>query len=134
MTLMIDTPTESFPLSRQGGAGTRVGYHLAAHFALHQILRERERPGPSFLILDQPTGPFYPENRPAGVEPSLRKEDDQTVVEDLFGFIRASTESLGGKLQVLVLDHFAAFGEKWFDEALVDNWRGGRGLLPADWL
>lgn len=134
MTLMIDTHKESFPLSRLGGAGTRVGYHLAAHFALHRVLRERRRPGPSFLLLDQPTGPFYPQKSPLGVEPKLKREDDQTVVDELFRFIRTSTEALGGELQVLVLDHFAAFEEPWFDEALVDNWRDGKGLLPADWL
>jgi hypothetical protein len=134
MTLMLDTPRSSFPLSGVGGAGTRVGYHLAAHFALHSLLRQRDRPGPAFLILDQPTGPFYPEKTDPNSEPRLKKEDDRAVVADLFDFIRRSTEELGDEIQVLVLDHFAAFGESWFDDALVGNWREGQGLLPGDWL
>lgn len=134
MTLMLDTPDSSFPLSGVGSAGTRVGYHLAAHFALHALLRQRGRPGPAFLILDQPTRPFYPDNTAPNSEPRLKKDDDRAVVADLFDFIRHSTEELGDEFQVLVLDHFAALGETWFDNALAGNWREGRGLLPSDWL
>lgn len=134
MTLMIDKQRDSFPLKGVGGAGTRVGYHLAAHFALHKLLRERDRPGPAFLLLDQPTGPFYPEDTPAGVEPQLKSEDDRAIVAELFNFIREFAQDLGDDFQVLVLDHFAAFDEEWFNRAMVGNWREGRGLLPADWV
>jgi hypothetical protein len=74
MTIMADTLREgSFPLAGIGGAGTRVGYHLAAHLAVHRLLRRRERPGPAFQLLDHPTGPFYPEDTPDGEEPQLRQ-------------------------------------------------------------
>ncbi len=133
MTLVADTVREgSFPLSDIGGAGTRVGYHLAAHLALHRLLRERDRPGPAFLLLDQPTGPFYPDDTPDGQEPRLRHEDDRAIVASIFELLREVAQELDGSLQILVVDH-ARLGEDWFESATVENWRDGRGLVPDGW-
>ena len=133
MTVVADTVLEgSVPLSGIGGGGTRVGYHLAAHLALHQLLRKRGRPGPAFLFFDHPSGPFYPENRPEGVEPQLRHEEDSVIVADMFQLLREAAETLNGELQIIVCDH-AKLEEQWFDDATVENWRDGRGLIPHDW-
>lgn len=133
MTLVADTLREgSFPLSDIGGAGTRVGYHLAAHLALHRLLRARDRPGPAFLLLDHPTGPFYPDDTPENVEPQLRHEDDRAIVASIFELIRRVAEEQGGALQIIVCDH-ARLDEPWFNDATVENWRDGRGLVPPDW-
>jgi hypothetical protein len=133
MTLVADTVREgSFPLSGIGGAGTRVGYHLAALLAIHDLLRGRDRPGPAFLMLDHPTGPFYPDDTPDNEEPVLRHEDDRTIVASIFEMLRDVAEKLGGSLQIIVCDH-ARFSDDWFAEALVEDWREGRGLVPSDW-
>jgi hypothetical protein len=133
-TLVVDTlGGRSFPLRSIGGAGTRVGYHLAAHLAIHRLLRFRQRPTPAFLILDHPTGPFYPEEVPAGEEPQLTRESDRAVVAEIFGLIRSVAEDLDGALQILVCDHATFHGEQWFDDALVEDWRHGKGLIPSDW-
>jgi hypothetical protein len=133
MTLVADTLLEgSFPLSGIGGAGTRVGYHLAAHLALHRLLRRRDRPGPAFVLFDHPTGPFYPDDRPEGEEPQLRHEDDRAIVAAMFDLLREVADDLDGALQIIVCDH-ARFTEPWFDRAMVENWRDGRGLIPDGW-
>ncbi len=133
MTLVADTLREgSFPLSGIGGAGTRVGYHLAAHLGLHRLLRARDRPGPTFLLLDHPTGPFYPEDPPEGEEPQLRHEDDRAIVASIFELLRDVADELGGALQIIVCDH-ARLDEPWFEQAIVENWRDGRGLVPTGW-
>lgn len=133
MTLVADTLREgSFPLSGIGGAGTRVGYHLAAHLALHRLLRVRDRPGPAFLFFDHPTGPFYPDDPPEGEEPQLRREDDRAIVAAIFDLLREVAAELNGALQIIVCDH-ARFDEPWFGHAIVENWRDGRGLIPAGW-
>lgn len=133
MTIFADTLREgSFPLAGIGGAGTRVGYHLAAHLAVHRLLRQRERPGPAFLLLDHPTGPFYPEDTPEGEEPQLRKESDRAIVASIFDLLRSVADDLGGDLQILVCDH-ARLDEPWFHRAVVEDWREGRGLIPEDW-
>jgi predicted nucleic acid-binding Zn-ribbon protein len=133
-TLVIDTlDGRSFRLQSIGGAGTRVGYHLAAHLAIHRLLRTRNRPTPAFLILDQPTGPFYPEEVPEGEEPQLTQESDRTIVAEIFHLIRSVAEDLDGALQILVTDHATFYGEDWFDSALVEDWRYGKGLIPDEW-
>jgi hypothetical protein len=133
MTIVADTLREgSFPLGGIGGAGTRVGYHLAAHLAVHRLLRQRERPGPAFLLLDHPTGPFYPEDTPEGEEPQLRKESDRAIVASIFELLHSVADDLGGDLQILVCDH-ARLDEPWFHRAVVEDWREGRGLIPAGW-
>lgn len=133
-TLTITTRDgRTFPLRSIGGGGTRVGYHLAAHLAIHRLMRLRRRPTPAFLMLDQPTGPFYPDNGPEGVEPQLVDGSDQVHVNAMFELIRSVAESLGGALQILVTDHATFYGESWFDEALIEDWRHGRGLIPDDW-
>jgi hypothetical protein len=133
MTIVADTLREgSFPLSGIGGAGTRVGYHLAAHLALHRLLRTRDRPGPAFLLLDQPTGPFYPEDVPEGEEPQLRHEDDRAIVTSIFELLRDVADELAGSLQIIVCDH-ARLTEPWFQSAIVEDWRDGVGLVPEEW-
>jgi hypothetical protein len=134
-TLTITTREgRTFPLRGIGGGGTRVGYHLAAHLAIHRLLRVRNRPTPAFLILDHPTGPFYPEDVPIGEEPQLADESDEAVVGSMFALIRSVADDLDGALQILITDHAKFYGESWFDEALVEDWRHGRGLIPDEWL
>jgi hypothetical protein len=133
MTIIADTLRDgSFPLAGIGGAGTRVGYHLAAHLALHRLLRQRQRPGPAFLLLDHPTGPFYPEDTPEGEEPQLLKESDRAIVATIFELLRSVADDLDGDLQILVCDH-ARLDEPWFEAAVVEDWREGRGLIPDGW-
>ena len=133
MTIIADTLRDgSFPLAGIGGAGTRVGYHLAAHLALHRLLRQRQRPGPAFLLLDHPTGPFYPEDTPEGEEPQLREESDRAIVATIFELLRSVADDLDGDLQILVCDH-ARLDEPWFEPAVVEDWREGRGLIPDGW-
>jgi hypothetical protein len=134
-TLTITTLAgHTFPLRSIGGGGTRVGYHLAAHLAIHRLLRLRDRPTPAFLLLDQPTGPFYPDNVPSGEEPQLEDESDQAIVHSMFALVRSVADELDGALQILVTDHAKFYGEPWFDEALVEDWRHGHGLIPDEWL
>ncbi|MHB1810187.1 MAG: DUF3732 domain-containing protein [Solirubrobacteraceae bacterium] len=42
-------------------------------------------------------------------------------------------QQLGGALQVIALDH-ADFEDNWFSGSVVQRWRGGQALVPADWL
>jgi len=39
---------------------------------------------------------------------------------------------LKGGLQVIVTDH-TEVGEPWFAEGVVERWRMGNALVPADW-
>jgi hypothetical protein len=50
-----------------------------------------------------------------------------------FMLMRDVVESLEGNLQIIACDH-ANLENDWFHDSLVDNWRGGKALIPEDWL
>jgi len=41
-------------------------------------------------------------------------------------------DTLGGALQIIVTDH-ANLTDSWFQQAVLENWRAGRALLPGSW-
>ncbi|WP_157890481.1 DUF3732 domain-containing protein [Mycolicibacterium goodii] len=43
------------------------------------------------------------------------------------------TRLLAGEQQVIVCDH-ANSADHWFQDAVIDNWRNGVALIPADWI
>jgi hypothetical protein len=43
------------------------------------------------------------------------------------------TVPLAPELQIIVTDH-ANLSEKWFQDAIIEEWRGGKELVPSEWL
>lgn len=118
------------PLSRMGSAENWVGYHLVAHVSLHEWFVDHDRPVPRFLMLDQPTQAFFPEEI---VDAAQDEDADWEAVRRQFVLLRDVVARLNGELQIIVCDH-ANLSEQWFQDAIVDNWRNGVALIPADWL
>jgi chromosome segregation ATPase len=130
LTVIADTPTGPIALARMGSQAYIVGYHLAAHLALHRWFVERERPVPRFVFFDQPTQPFYPDDVHSESDEALSDDDDIRVGE-WFALLREVAEALD--LQIIVPDH-ANRPEPWFQQAVVENWRHGKALVPREWL
>jgi len=131
LTVVADTSTGIVPLARMGSASNWVGYHLVSYVALQKFFVENARPVPRFVVFDQPTQAYYP--------PDLSDEDilsmgdaDRRAVDGLFAYLRDVTAALTPGLQVIVLDH-AKLDRDWFTAAIVEEWRGGLKLVPADW-
>ena len=129
---MTDTDQGAAPLFRVGSAENWVGYHLAAHLALHRYFTRHDRPVPRFLMLDQPTQAYYPsdveqdEGLPAG-------EDDRAAVRRMFELMRDVAAELAPDFQIIVCDH-ANLPEDWFQDAVSHNWRDGEKLIPQEWI
>ncbi|MFO0586955.1 MAG: DUF3732 domain-containing protein [Polyangiaceae bacterium] len=133
LTVVADTLDGPIPLYRMGSGENWVGYHVLAHLALHKWFRQKSRPVPAFLFLDQPSQAHYPpEEDVEGSIEGLRNED-QTAVRQLFTLILKVAEELAPALQIIVLDH-ADLKEEWFDSCVVERWRGGRKLVPLSWV
>lgn len=130
LTVVADTPGGRVPLVRMGSAENWVGYHLAAHLALHRYFILNDRPVPRFVMFDQPTQAFFPEETADATDV---QDADWGAVRRQFELMRDVVEGLDGELQVIVCDH-ANLEESWFQEALVENWRHGVALIPTDWL
>ncbi|MBD7958643.1 DUF3732 domain-containing protein [Microbacterium sp. Sa4CUA7] len=118
------------PLARMGSAENWVGYHLVAHLALHEWFVNHGRPVPRFLMLDQPTQAFFPEEI---VDAAEDEDADWEAVRRQFVLLRDVVSNLNGGLQIIVCDH-ANLSEQWFQDAIVDNWRNGIAFIPTGWL
>lgn len=134
LTVIADTIDGPVPLQRMGSGENWVGYHVVTHLALHKWFRQKSRPVPSFLILDQPSQAHYPPDKDTG-DGSITSlaDEDQTAVQKLFSLIAEVAREIAPSLQVILLDH-ADLKEDWFDAAVIERWRHGRKLVPLDWI
>lgn len=132
LTVVANTEDGPIPLSRMGSGENWVGYHVLAHLALHWWFRRRGRPVPSFLVLDQPTQAYYPPDADNGSLDEIKDDDDRTAVLSLFKLMRKACSEITMPFQLIVLDH-AHLREEWFENAIVEEWRGDRALVPRDW-
>ena len=116
-----------------GSAKNFVGYHVAAHLALHRWFRSNRRPVPGFLFFDQPSQAHYPPDQDNNGALDSLPDEDQVAVRELFQLISNASAQIGSGLQVIVLDH-ANIDEPWFANAIVEEWRRGVALVPQDWF
>jgi hypothetical protein len=130
LTVVVQSPGGRVPLARMGSAENWVGYHLVAHLALHHWFSTQDRPVPRFVMLDQPTQAFFPEEV---VDAADDENADWEAVRRQFALMRDVVRALDGDLQIIVSDH-ANLADHWFQDAVIDNWRNGVALIPADWL
>jgi hypothetical protein len=97
--------------------------------ALHRLFRERDRPVPSFVIFDQPSKAHYPQGDVLSGAAAV-EDDDRVAVLRLFEFICERTKADG--FQTIVIDH-ADEPEQWFQDSVIERWRGGPKLVPDEW-
>jgi hypothetical protein len=135
LTIVADTPSGPAYMDAGGiGSGMNwVGYHLSAYLALQRFFIENTRPVPSFILLDQPSQAFFPRDRETGGDLDELSDTDRENTRRLYELVHRVVGQLGGRLQVIALDH-ADFEDEWFSTSVVQRWRGGRALIPADWL
>ncbi|WP_084864044.1 DUF3732 domain-containing protein [Salibaculum halophilum] len=132
LTVVADTEDGPIPLSRMGSGENWVGYHVLTHLALHWWLRRKARPVPGFLVFDQPTQAYYPSDVKRGALEEIEKDDDRLAVQQLFQLMKKSCGEIERPFQLIVLDH-AHLRDKWFEDAIVEEWRGEIALVPHDW-
>lgn len=124
------TPAGRRPLTQIGSAKNWIGYHLVAHLALHKWFHDNNRPVPRFVMFDQPSQGFFPEQVSAA---SKLEDADWGSVRQQFMLMYDVVNALQGGIQVIVCDH-ANFTDKWFQDCLIENWRDGKALIPRDWV
>lgn len=133
LTVVADGDAGPIPMERMGSGENWVGYHLIAHLALHKWFVQHRRPVPRFLFVDQPSQVYFPEDRDwEDVDGGTIGEDRQAVGR-MYTLMLNVVASLGSGLQVIVTDH-ANIDEPWFQECIVERWREGTALVPADWI
>ncbi len=118
-------------MAQIGSGENWVGYHVAAHLALHRLFRARARPVPAFLMLDQPSQAHYPPERDLG-EISGNEDEDQVAVARLYRLLYDYCAEPDQKMQIIVADHVELL-EEWFRSVIAERWRDGIKLVPMSW-
>lgn len=132
LTVVADTVDGPLSLSQIGSGENWVGYHVAAHLALHKQFRARNRPVPAFLMLDQPSQAHYPPDKDVG-EISGKDDEDQLAISRLFRLLFDYCEDPSRNMQIIVVDHVELLAD-WFRASIVERWRDGIKLVPLDWI
>jgi hypothetical protein len=117
-----------------GSGSNHLSYHIAVTLGLHQFFLQLEQsPIPSFIIYDQPSQAYFPQQLKEEQDFDLRDEDLQAV-RKIFSTIASVIQSADGKLQVIVFEH--AGSEAWGnipEVVLVADWHKGEKLIPEEW-
>lgn len=133
LQVVADAETGPIPMDRMGSGANWLGCHLIAHLALHTWFVRKERPVPRFLFLDQPSQVYFPAERDVGGSMAVLDDEDRLAVIRMFELIRDVVAELSPGLQVIITEH-ADVAKGWYQAAVVERWRNGVALVPADWL
>ena len=100
---------------------------------MHHAFIRHNRPVPRLLVIDQPSQGHYP-SEVAKRTGHAESDADELAVRRLYELMDEFTKNNPGKFQVIAVDH-ADIDRDWFQDAIVDNWRGtGNALVPEEWL
>ncbi|PWE49070.1 hypothetical protein DEM26_14510 [Thioclava sp. NG1] len=132
LTMVANTENGPIPLQRMGSGENWVGYHVLTLLALHWWLRRKMRPVPGFLVFDQPTQTYYPAEVVDGSLAGFREDEDRIAVQRLFELMQFACSEIAPTFQLIVLDH-ANLQVDWFQNSIIEEWRGDNALVPYDW-
>lgn len=130
LTVIVDTISGPATLAELGSGANWLGYHLATLIGLHRFFREQNRPVPRFLILDQPSQVYYPQDPLTST--STVADEDSAAVERIFKSIYEFANEEPG-FQVILIDH-ADLSADWFQDSLCERWRDENKLIPLSWI
>lgn len=132
LTIVADTDDGAVPMDRMGSGENWVGYHIISHLALHEWFTRRNRPVPRFLFLDQPSQVYFPPEKDLEGSTDIL-EEDRLAVARMFRLVFDVVEGIAPNMQVVITEH-ADICDHWYRKAVVARWRGGKRLIPDDWL
>jgi len=121
-----------------GSGANWLAYHLSMSMAFQRFfLQTPYHAVPSFLIYDQPSQVYFPQNvsSRSTVDDVEWLDEDVVAVRDIFTAIGNEITRAENRLQVIVLDH--ANETVWHDIQdieLVEEWRDGKKLVPMSWI
>lgn len=110
--------------------------HLVLYLAMHRYFINNNCPVPSFIVIDQVDRPFYPDDvsyMDLSTEnpENLMTDPDRQALMEVFELLVLVSQSLG--IQIILLQH-ANFPDTSYQNAVRENWRNGRALIPSDWI
>jgi len=118
--LILKKNGEYFPIKNVGSKSNHMFMHLCFYLGLHQYLCHQDNSiVPNFLFIDQPSIPYYGNNRRAQQAPGdlkLHKKDDESKLKEAFRLINSFMKQNiceGSGFQIILIEH--ADPEYWND-------------------
>ncbi|CAM4236499.1 hypothetical protein ROSA5918_26495 [Roseateles saccharophilus] len=111
--------------------------HLLHFLSLHAVALVEKSPFiPAFLIIDQPSRPYYPSEVPMdGIQ--LKSEDGELVrvaFELLDGFVKEMLDTQAQEFQMIVFEHVNADAFQGLENVhVLPEFRGSERLIPESW-
>jgi hypothetical protein len=133
LQVVADTDGGPIRMDRMGSGANWLGCHLIAHLALHLWFVKKSRPVPHFLFLDQPSQVYFPAEQNLQRAATDIDDEDRAAVVRMFELIRDVVAELHPNFQIIITEH-ADIAETWYEEAVVERWRNGTALIPAEWI
>lgn len=132
LTVVVSTPEGRYPLQDIGSAENWLGYHLSLLIGMHSYFIRTSRPVPRFLFLDQPSQVYFPSERTDPTDEDLDSDDRNNLIR-IYDLLRSFINENASGFQIIVTEH-ADLEETWFQDAVVERWRGSKALIPESWL
>ena len=130
LTIVVDEEFGPVDLTGFGSGANWVGYHIAAHLALHRYFVGQNRPVPRFLMLDQPSQAHFQGDLSASANGNADREGER--VRTMFKVVADFADAHAGAMQVIIIDH-ARYTDKWFTSHVRYDWHDGEKLIPESW-
>jgi hypothetical protein len=121
-----------------GSSSNHMFMHLFHFLALHEVAISRNsRFVPSFLVLDQPSRPYYGEEEKTSKIESLPKTDTGKITAAfklLDKYVSDINENYRSSFQMIVFEHVpVSIFEEMKNVHLVEKFRDGVALIPESW-
>ena len=120
-----------------GSSSNHMFMHLLHFLSLHAVALVEKSPFiPAFLIIDQPSRPYYPSEVPMdGVQ--LKSEDGELVrvaFELLDGFVNEMRDRHAQEFQMIVFEHVNPDAFQGLENVhVLPEFRGSERLIPESW-
>jgi hypothetical protein len=120
-----------------GSSSNHMFLHLIHSLALHEVaINKSSKFIPSFLIIDQPSRPYWGEDEETDPENLVHSDriKIRTAFEMLNNFISRINNEYDKEFQIIVFEHVPA--SMFFDMEnihLLPVFRGGNALIPSSW-
>ncbi|MCO8167153.1 DUF3732 domain-containing protein [Pseudomonas sp. 21LCFQ02] len=120
-----------------GSSSNHMFLHLIHFLALHEVaLNKNSKFIPSFLIIDQPSRPYWGDDEESDPENLLHSDriKIRTAFEMLDNFIARVNKEYQKEFQIIVFEHVptSMFGDM-NNTHLLPVFRGGTALIPPSW-
>lgn len=129
---------EELTATQIGSKSNYMFLHLCLFFGLHELfILRKQKFVPQFMVIDQPSQPYYGDKEKVDEEGKLKVDDDRNTLKDAFNlidkFIARMKEEYKEDFQIILLEH--APPEYWADPILsnfhlVEEFVDGNALIP----